>query len=1034
VGDSTGPEPGPCHPNRTNGRPPAATPYTRPVTICTQCGRENPAGARFCNSCGAPLDAEPAQAREVRKTVTVLFCDVVGSTELGERLDPEVVRGVMSRFYAAIREPVERHGGTVEKVIGDALVAIFGVPVVHEDDALRAVRAALEMQAAVLAVGDVRARIGVNTGDVLAGDATAGESLVVGDAVNVAARLEQAAAPGEVLVGEATWALVGHAARGERVAPIVAKGKREPLVAWRLGGVDPAAGGHRRRLDLPMVGRESELDLLRWALARTGRIHRPHLVTILGQPGIGKSRLTSELPGLRAGLPVLVGQCRSVPGSSSLEPLLEIARGAVANGRGLPETVAALMPGEPDAEAVVACLSADRAAAAPDVAWAVSRLIGTMALAGTVVMVLEDVHAADDQLLDVVEQLVGRGRRSGLLVVCTARPEFAERRPGWGAGANTIAVALERLDDAQTRDLVAHASPMLSDDGARRVIAAAEGNPLFAEHLAALVGESDAPAGLPRSIQVLLTARLEALPEPELDVVRVASVAGREFSVAAVETLLARPIEGDLDRLEQRELVEPTAAGRCQFGHALLQEAAYGLIPKGRRGELHVQLARWLDANGASDAAVGDHLERAFVLRSELGQGDDTTARLGEEAGERLAAAGRRADAMGDPQRARRLLERALELLPANGPQQAAAMVELAAAAWNLAPRAEVERLLTAGAGLAAEHGLRALELRADLLRLGAIPDDSPDALTEHEMLARTTAALAELELLDDTRALASALCTRANVECTLGRAREAFASADRALQVLRAADEDTVWALENLVESLLLSPIPVPAAEELLGRLVDELGARPTVRAELMMGQAELALLGGRPDETWALLDALHEIERDLGRDLDRYFFQRRGEMLVRAGRFEEARNMLATAVTEIDERGEPSEDARSWLGLAEVRLGDVESSAAHTATPPPNGYESGTLAHLLLSEVRLAESDVERAVTHAREAVDIAATGDWVVLAGEARLTLARALSAAGDREAAAEQARAAVGLYTVKGYVPGIAEAEAFLESIT
>ena len=237
--------------------------------MCTQCGRENPAGARFCNSCGAPLAGAAEPAREVRKTVTVVFCDVVGSTELGERFDPEVVRGVMARFYAAVREPVERHGGTVEKVIGDALVAVFGMPVVHEDDALRAVRAALEMQATrCVAMGDVQARIGVNTGEVLAREATPGESLVVGDAVNVAARLQQAAAPGEVLVGEATWALVGHAVNGDRTEPIAAKGKREPLVAWRLAGVDPAASGHRRRLDLPMVGREAELDVVRWALAR----------------------------------------------------------------------------------------------------------------------------------------------------------------------------------------------------------------------------------------------------------------------------------------------------------------------------------------------------------------------------------------------------------------------------------------------------------------------------------------------------------------------------------------------------------------------------------------------------------------------------------------------------------------------------------------------------------------------------------------------------------------------------------------------
>jgi class 3 adenylate cyclase len=642
------------------------------MAICTQCRRENPDGARFCNLCGAPLTAAAEPARDVRKTVTVLFCDVVGSTALGERHDPEVVRGVMARFYAAAREPVERHGGTVEKMIGDALVAVFGMPVVHEDDALRAVRAALEMQAAVSAVGDIQARIGVNTGDVLARDATPGESLVVGDAVNVAARLEQAAAPGEVLVGEATWALVGHAARGDRAAPIAAKGKREPLVAWRLRDVDPAAGGHRRRLDLPMVGRESELDALRWALTRAGETQRPHLVTVLGQPGIGKSRLVSEMPSLRADLTFLVGHCRAMLAPSALEPLLEVAAATAPAGRDLPEAILDLMPGEPDAPAVAACLAPAGAASTPDVAWALTRLIGTMGLAQMVVIVLEDVHWAGDPLLDIVEQMLGRNRRGSLVVVCTARPEFADRRPGWGAGANTISVALERLDDVQTRSLLTHASPALAADRAERVIAAAEGNPLFAEHLAALFGDEEAPSLLPRSIQVLLSARVEALTAPEREVVSVAAVAGRNFPVDAVEALVGRPIGDELDRLEQRELIEPTVAGRCQFGHALLQEAAYGLIPKGRRGDLHTRLARWLDAQGASDAVVADHLARAYRLRTELGQSDDATSQLGEEAGMRLAAAGRRADAMGDPRRARLLLERALELLSEDSPGRGA--------------------------------------------------------------------------------------------------------------------------------------------------------------------------------------------------------------------------------------------------------------------------------------------------------------------------------------------------------------------------
>src|SRR4051794_25907189 len=247
------------------------------------------------------------------------------------------------------------------------------------------------------------------------------------------------------------------------------------------------------------------------------------------------------------------------------------------------------MPDDPEARAVAACLTRTVAAGAPDIAWAVSRLFGAMAAAATVVIVLEDVHWGDDVLLDVVEQLVARGRAQSLLVVCTARPEFAERRPGWGAGANTLSVTLESLDDTETRRLLAHAGPTLSADQAERVIAAAEGNPLFAEHLAALVEHNDLQRGLPRSIQVLLTARLEVLPESEREVVSAAAVAGREFPLAAVEALVGRPIAAEVEHLVQRELIMPAAADRHQFGHALLQEAAYGLVPKQRRSDLHVQ-------------------------------------------------------------------------------------------------------------------------------------------------------------------------------------------------------------------------------------------------------------------------------------------------------------------------------------------------------------------------------------------------------------------------------------------------------------
>lgn len=1005
------------------------------MITCPQCSQENPAGARFCNTCAAPLTHDPAAGREVRKTVTVVFCDVVGSTELGERFDPEVLRGVMVRFYAAVREPVERHGGTVEKVIGDALVAVFGIPAVHEDDALRAVRAALEMRDAVLAMGEVQTRIGVNTGDVLARDPTQSESLVVGDAVNVAARLEQAAQAGEVLVGDDTWALVKHASRGQRVPPVPAKGKREPLVAWRLEGVDPAAGGHRRRLDLPLVGRESELELLRWAVNRTTDQARPHLVVVLGQPGIGKSRLVSEVRGLGEAVTVLAGHCRTSAGSFSLEPLLEVARGALPEGRGVSQGVAELMPGDGDAPAVAACLGRGAAAGAPDVAWAVSRLIGTLAEDRPTAILLDDVHWADDLLLEVVGQLLSRSRRRSLLVVCTARPEFAEQRPGWSAGANMVSLALERLDDEQTRRLLTSASPDLGHDQSERIIRAAEGNPLFAEHLAALVGEQDASAGLPRSIQVLLTARLEALPDHEREVVGVAAVAGRDFPEAAVEALVGRSIGGELAHLAQRELVEPTTPGRHQFAHALLQEAAYGLMPKQRRSELHLRLAGWLEEEDAADALVGDHLERAFTLRAELGQTDDDTTRIGERAGARLAAAGRRADAIGDPVRARLLLERALELLPPGSPGRAAALVELAAAGWNLFSAAERRRLLTDGAKLAGALGMRALELRAQITGLGAVTDHSTG-----EMLEITNAALLELEALDDPRALATALCTRAEAEYSLGRAADSVASARRAFEVLRAVDEDTVWSVSILAQALYESPMPVSAAEVLLAELMEELGVRPTDRLELLQGQAMLALVRGEVDQAWKLHEVAEQIEQDIGRTSSLRLQRQRGRMLLITGRYEQAETALAWTVAQLEGVASAPDVAvaRGWIGRAQLgsgRLLDARASAiaARDGAALIDAYAAHAQAHRLLSEVYLAESENERAVEEAREAVAIAASGDWVLLNAETRLALARALFAAGDAAGAAEQAAAARALYEAKGHVPGAAEATALASSI-
>ncbi|MFN2590977.1 MAG: adenylate/guanylate cyclase domain-containing protein, partial [Actinomycetota bacterium] len=286
---------------------------------CPNCGKDNPEDARFCMACATPLDTAPIPPREVRKTVTVVFTDVTGSTALGERLDPESLRRVMSRYFDEVRTVLERHGGTVEKFIGDAVMAVFGIPQLHEDDALRAVRAAWDMRGALAALNErlqqelgvtIQTRTGVNTGEVVAGDAAAGQALVTGDAVNVAARLEQAAAPGEILIGPDTHRLVRDAVMAEATEPLDLKGKSDAITAYRLIDVTAEAPGTARHLDAPMVGREQELSLLQWAFNRAITERTCHLATVLGAAGVGKSRLAEEfLSRVSAQAVILRGRC-----------------------------------------------------------------------------------------------------------------------------------------------------------------------------------------------------------------------------------------------------------------------------------------------------------------------------------------------------------------------------------------------------------------------------------------------------------------------------------------------------------------------------------------------------------------------------------------------------------------------------------------------------------------------------------------------------------------------------------------------------
>ena len=604
--------------------------------------------------------------------MTVLFCDVTGSTALGERIDPESLRNVMARYFETAKGAIERHGGTVEKFIGDAVMAVFGVPVVHEDDALRAVRAAADLRDALVPLNEeleqrfqtrLQLRTGVNTGEVVTGTE---ERLATGDAVNVAARLEQAAQPGEILLGEETLRLVRGAVEVEPVAPVEAKGKSEPLAAYRLVTVDQ--GSAPRAHIGPMIGRERQRHVLEEAFANVVADRTCHLFTVLGTAGVGKSRLVSEfLDGLQQAT-VVVGRCVSYGEGISYFPVTEVAIQLKAD--------AGEHPG------LAPILGDDEAPSSPDeIAWAFRKLLEQRAADGPVVVVFDDIHWGEPTFLDLVEHIADFSREAPILVLCMARPELLDRRQAWGGGKmNATNVLLEPLGTDETAELLANLLPSHVGDGLQtRILDAAGGNPLFVEEMVAMVAERQAGNGdaaemtVPPTIQALLAARLDQLDPHERVVLERGSVEGNVFHRGVVEALA--PDEHEVPRqlmsLVRKELVRPDRAQLAgddafRFRHLLIRDAAYDALPKAERADLHQSFAAWLEEHGAElvelDEILGYHLEQAWRYRNELGATSDP--QLMTAARERLSAASHRALLREDSAAALNLIERALALVP----------------------------------------------------------------------------------------------------------------------------------------------------------------------------------------------------------------------------------------------------------------------------------------------------------------------------------------------------------------------------------
>jgi class 3 adenylate cyclase/tetratricopeptide (TPR) repeat protein len=751
------------------------------VTVCPSCGQENPAGARFCNACGASLAVAPT---EQRKVVTVLFSDVTGSTALGERLDPESLRRVLARYFDLASQVVDRHGGSVEKFIGDAVMAVFGVPHVHEDDALRAVRAAAELREALEALNTELARdygttlsvrIGVNTGEVVTGTE---ERLATGDAVNVAARLEQAAQPGEILVGADTIGLVRDAVTVEALPPLDAKGKSDALSAYRLLSVDTEAPAFVRRGDVAMVGRELQLKLLRDALDTVVSERACHLFTILGAAGVGKSRLVAEFLRTVDGATILHGRCLSYGDGITYWPVVEVVKQL------------------PDAETLVdgaawkaleAVLGEEDAAATPDeIAWAFRKLLEAKAAERPLLCIFDDIQWGEETFLELIEHIADLSRDAPILLLCMARPELLDRRPTWAGGKlNATTVSLEPLSEAETDKLIAGLleGSALEEGLLARIRRAAGGNPLYVEEMLAFVGRSTNgdEIDVPPTIQALLAARLDQLDPSERHVLERGSIEGEVFHRGGVAALVQDEItvDGQLVTLVRKDLLRPEIAQLAgedgyRFRHLLIRDAAYEALPKATRAELHERFANWLGARGVElvefDEIVGYHLEQAYRYRGELGPLTDGDREAGERAGRALARAGRRALERGDRRAAGGLLERAAQLLPANVPEHVLTLVDLGRILVEAGDdyhgaRTALERAVAEAEHLGREDLLVRAQVELSLLDLVTESGFEPD---EHEALARR--AIAGLERVGDEEGLSRAWFALALVEWTHGR------------------------------------------------------------------------------------------------------------------------------------------------------------------------------------------------------------------------------------------------------------------------
>ena len=1043
------------------------------MQVCPSCREENPPKFRLCGYCGTPL-VQSAQAPEVRKTVTIVFSDLKGSTSLGELVDPEALHEIKNRYFAAMAAVLGRHGGKIEKYIGDAIMAVFGLPRVREDDALRAVRAALGMQQELARINvdlertygiSLAARMGVNTGEVVAtADPSADQRLADGDAVNVAARLEQASGAMEVLIGDMTYQLVRDHVEVEPVEPLTLKGKAERVPAFRLLNVRAAGSRAARPREAPLIGRDAEIELMGAELAASVASRRARLVTLIGDPGVGKSRLISEFAdSIRDRAQVVHGRCLPYGDGITFWPIAEVVREAAQIAEedspdAARSKVAELVAASEDRDAIVERVSSAIGLSpsiypVSELFWGVRKLLEALAVDQPLVVVIDDLQAAEPTLLELLDHLV-LSADAPILLVCSARHELLDQPADWGAASRRI--VLRALSAADTEAMI---EQFLGQSGIeprllRRVAVAAEGNPLFVEQMVSVLidhGSLRLDDGrwvvsgdlsrlvIPPTIHALVAARLDYLGREERAVIAPASVIGLVFPQAAIEELVTdgiRPtVSAQLGVLDRKQFVHPSADEdeSFRFHHQLIREAAYGSLLKRSRAQLHESFVTWAervnrerDRDVEFEEILGYHLEQAFRYRQDLGPVDDEARQIALRGARKLGSAGRRASARGDMPAAAHLLARAVALLPDEDELRRELMPELAEALIEEGNFDRAAEVLLDGTTVARKTGDERLSARLALEQL-ALDLYRSESTRGDEATETTRRAIEVFDRAGDQPGLARAWRLTMLTHGTVGRFEDATRAAERFVDYATRAGDLRLAArgASGYATAALLGPNPVSEVIARCEALIVEVGDDRKAVGVISGVLAVLHAMEGSFERARELYANARRTLEELGPSVTAASTSTeasRVEML--AGDFAAAERELRRDLQALEGMGEKyfRSTVAGYLARVLFEQGRLDEAATWTTTTRSLAAADDTASQVLWRAVdaRLAAlaGDAARAVELGEEARRLVSETPSPSLIADATSDLAEIYMLLGEPAVAAPLWREARELYERKG----------------